>query len=342
MWEIRSKTSNIGAYNAPVLLKGWQMLVSLSSLSLQPCHNILLSKSEEILGAAVKYEKLAKRFSKKRAFITGAAGGLGLAFAKALAGDGWTVGITDVDGDALDRAVTELSAAGGVVHAFKFDVSDFEQYSAVAAEFLNKTGGIDVLINNAGIGCGGNFEELSIELWKKVMDINLMGPIYGCKLFIPAMKAQKSGHIVNLASAAAVAHPPQTSPYNVSKAAMVGLTESLFNELVEFNITASVFMPSFIRTNIGTNTIGTPTVKARAVVAVAKSNLTSDWAVNEVFRGIEAGKIYTVRPALIQSLWLFKRLCPETYMRVIADYTRKMSAQLDASAARRAAKESSH
>jgi NAD(P)-dependent dehydrogenase (short-subunit alcohol dehydrogenase family) len=290
----------------------------------------------------VKYEKLAKRFAKKRAFITGAAGGLGLAFAKALACDGWTVGITDVDGDALERAVTDVSASGGIVYGFKSDVSDFEQYSAVAAEFLNKAGGIDLLINNAGIGCGGNIEEISIELWTKVLNINLMGPIYGCKLFVPVMKAQKSGHIVNLASAAAVAHPPQTSPYNVSKAAMIGLTESLFNELVEFNITASVFMPSFIRTNIGTNTIGTPAVKARAVVAVSKSTLTSEWAVNEVLRAIEAGKIYTVRPLLIQSLWLFKRLCPETSMRFIANYTRKMSAQLDAAAARRSAKESLH
>lgn len=297
---------------------------------------------ESILGGVVKYEKLAKRFAKKRAFITGAAAGLGLAFAKALAGDGWTVGITDVDGDGLAKAATELSAAGGVVHAYKFDVSDFEQYSAVAAEFLSKTGGIDLLINNAGIGCGGKIDELPIELWKKVMDINLMGPVYGCKLFVPAMKAQKSGHIVNLASAAAVAHPPQTSPYNVSKAAMVGLTESLYNELIEYNISTSVFMPSFIRTNIGTNTIGTPTIKARAVVAVSKSNLTAEWAVNEVFRAIEAGKVYTVRPAQIQFLWLFKRLCPETYMKVIADYTRKLSAQLDAAAARRAAKESSH
>jgi NAD(P)-dependent dehydrogenase (short-subunit alcohol dehydrogenase family) len=288
----------------------------------------------------VKYEKLARRFAKKRAFITGAASGLGLAFATALAKDGWTLGLTDVDGDALARAATELSTACGVVHIYKFDVSDFEQYSISAAEFLNSAGGIDLLINNAGIGCGGYFEDLSVELWKRVMDINLMGAIYGCKLFIPSMKAQKSGHIVNLASAAAVAHPPQTSPYNISKAGMVALTESLYNELTEFNITVSVFMPSFIRTNIGTSTIGTATVRARAVVAVSKSNLTPEWAVNEVFRAIEASKVYTVRPLLIQSLWLFKRLCPETFLRGIADYTRKMTAQLDA-AARRAAKNSS-
>ncbi len=290
----------------------------------------------------MKYEKLANRFAKKRAFITGAGSGLGFAFAMALSTDGWTIGITDIDSESLERVKAELSAAGGLIHSFRFDVSDFGQYSVAAADFLSRTGGIDLLINNAGIGCGGYLEDLSVELWKKVMDINLMGAIWGCKLFLPAMKSQKAGHIVNLASAAAVAHPPQTSPYNISKAGMVSLTESLYNEVKEFNITVSVFMPSFIRTNIGNNTIGAPAVKARAIVAVSKSDLTPEWAVNEVFRAIEAGRVYTVRPRLIQFLWLFKRLFPETFLKAIADYTRKMTAQLDAAALRRAAKNQSH
>ena len=284
----------------------------------------------------MQYPRLAAKLPKKRAFITGAANGLGLAFARALANDGWTLGIADRDEIALARVAEEFTSKGVTVSSFCFDVSDFDAFREAAAGFLQAHSGIDLLINNAGIGCGGFLEDISIEDWRKVMDVNVMGAIHGCKLFLASMKANNCGHILNLASAAAIVAPPRSSPYNISKTAMVALSESLHSELIDFNITTSVFMPSFIRTEIGNGTIGDPMIKERAMVAVSESKLSAEWAVHQALAATEAGKFYIVLPTEIRVLWLFKRLCPRTFLKFIADWAKKRSIALDEAAKSRA------
>lgn len=279
----------------------------------------------------MKYPQLAKRLPAKRAFITGAASGLGFAFSQALAQDGWTLGLTDVNERLLNEAAVKLRASGATVSSYCFDVSNFDAYAAAAQSFLETYSGVDVLINNAGIGCGGYLESISVEDWHRVIDINLMGSVYGCKLFLPAMKRDNNGHILNLASAAAIAEGPQCSPYNISKAGVVALSESMSSELVDFNIGITVFMPSFIRTNIGDATIGDPGVRDRAKAAVSGSALSAEWAVDQALRGVDAKKFYVVLPAEIKFLWLFKRLFPEPYLRFVATWAKKRSEQFDRS-----------
>ena len=125
---------------------------------------------------------------KKRAFITGAASGLGRALALELAGDGWTIGMADINPKELEEAAAAVKQQGGHTLVFPLDVSDKDQYAKVAAAFLEQAGGIDLLFNNAGVGDGSPFEEYSLDNYEWMVGINQMGVVYGCYYFIPAMK----------------------------------------------------------------------------------------------------------------------------------------------------------
>ena len=171
--------------------------------------------------------QLTKTYPKKRAFITGAASGLGKALALHLATDGWTIGITDLYQDRLDITKQEIEKRGGKAQTYVFDVSKKEAYAKVAEDFLLTNGGIDLLINNAGVGDGGAFHEYALEHWDWMISINQMGVVYGCFHFINTFRKQQSGHIINVASAAAYSNAPRMATYSASKAAVYSLSETL-------------------------------------------------------------------------------------------------------------------
>src|SRR5271170_3631904 len=175
--------------------------------------------------------RLSERYPKKRAFITGAGSGLGLAFAKELACNGWTIALTDLHQHLLDEAATIVRSSGGTPFTYKFDVTQYEAFQKAINSFVKSTGGIDLGINNAGVGCAGFIDQQPIEIFRKVIDINLMGVVNGCHLFVPTMVQQKSGHILNVASAAAFAAAPRMAAYNISKAGVLALSETLRAEL---------------------------------------------------------------------------------------------------------------
>jgi short-subunit dehydrogenase len=283
------------------------------------------------LETSLKYHRLAARLPKKRAFITGAASGLGYEFARELAADGWTLGLADRNCSALGQACGNLSAAftRATIRKFCFDVTDFAAYENAATQFLTEYGGVDVLINNAGIGCVGSIESIALDDFRRAVDINLLGPVHGCKLFVPSMKAQTAGHIINLASAAAIVQTPEAGPYNITKAGVVALSETLHGELSSFGVKISVFMPSFIRTEIGANTIGDPIVQIRARKAVSRSNISAEEAVQAALVAVDNGKFYIVLPAEIRFLWLYKRFLPEAFLKFVASWAKKRAAKLD-------------
>ena len=200
--------------------------------------------------------QITKKYSQKRAFITGAASGLGKAFAVHLAQDGWTVGMTDLNDDRLQKVKNEIEALGGKAYVFVFDVTDKMAYERVVEEYLLQVGGIDLLINNAGVGDGGAFGDYSLENWEWMTRINLFGVVYGCHYFIKRFYKQKSGHIINIASAAGIANGPYMSPYNATKAAVISLSNTLRYESRPYNIDISVVMPTFFKTNIMENARG--------------------------------------------------------------------------------------
>lgn len=197
-------------------------------------------------------------FKGKTAVLTGAGSGFGLECARIAAHNGMNVVLVDVQKDALDAAKTELEATGTQVMARLVDVSNAAQMQALANDVQQQFGAPHFVFNNAGVASGGLLWENSEADWQWVLGVNLYGVIHGVRLFTPMMlaAAQKDssyrGHIVNTASMAGLLTPPNMGVYNVSKHAVVALTETLYQDLklVTDQISASVLCPYFVPTGI--------------------------------------------------------------------------------------------
>ena len=197
-------------------------------------------------------------FKGKTAVITGAGSGFGLACARIGASLGMQLVLIDVQQDALDTASAELQTAGAQTLAFRLDVSDAAQMEAMAESVKAQWGAPHLVFNNAGVGSGGLIWENTVKDWEWVLGVNVMGVVHGVRLFTPMMleaaaqDAAWQGHIVNTASMAGLLNPPNMGVYNVSKHAVVALSETLYQDLslVTGQIGASVLCPYFVDTGI--------------------------------------------------------------------------------------------
>jgi len=201
---------------------------------------------------------MIQEFAGKTAVLTGAGSGFGLECARIAARRGMRVVLVDVQQDALDKAAAELQQAGAEVLARRVDVSDADQMQALADAVAERFGAPHFVFNNAGVGSGGLVWENSLADWQWVLGVNLWGVVHGVRLFTPMMLAAAKadpawrGHIVNTASMAGLLTPPNMGIYNVSKHAVVALTETLHQDLalVTEQIGASVLCPYFVPTGI--------------------------------------------------------------------------------------------
>lgn len=231
-------------------------------------------------------------FQNKVAVITGAASGFGREFALLAAQRGMKLVLADVQDAALQAFADELRASGVAVHAQVADVRHAEQVQALADACMREFGTLHLLFNNAGVGSGGLIWENSIADWEWVLGVNLWGVIHGVRIFTPLMlalaKADPSyqGHIVNTASMAGLLNAPTMGVYNVSKHAVVSLSETLYQDLqlVQAPIGASVLCPYFVPTGISQShknrpedvkSQGTPTVSQRASQAMTEKAVSS-------------------------------------------------------------------
>jgi NAD(P)-dependent dehydrogenase (short-subunit alcohol dehydrogenase family) len=197
-------------------------------------------------------------FKGKTAVLTGAGSGFGLECARIGAKLGMNLVLVDVQQDALDKATAEIEATGVRVLSRKVDVSDQAQMEALAADVQKTFGAPHFVFNNAGVGSGGLIWENSVKDWEWVLGVNLWGVVHGVRLFTPMMLAAAKadpawrGHIVNTASMAGLLTPPNMGIYNVSKHAVVSLTETLYQDLklVSDQLSASVLCPYFVPTGI--------------------------------------------------------------------------------------------
>ncbi len=197
-------------------------------------------------------------FAGKTAVLTGAGSGFGLECARIGARLGMNLVLVDVQQDALDAAAAEMQAAGSQVLARKVDVSNAAQMEQLAADVQQRFGAPHLVFNNAGVGAGGLVWENSVKDWEWVLGVNLWGVVHGVRLFTPMMLAAAKadpawrGHIVNTASMAGLLNAPNMGIYNVSKHAVVSLSETLYQDLslVTDQIGASVLCPFFVPTGI--------------------------------------------------------------------------------------------
>ncbi|MBA4112332.1 MAG: hypothetical protein C0492_03035 [Verminephrobacter sp.] len=252
-------------------------------------------------------------FKGKTAVLTGAGSGFGLECARIGARLGMNLVLVDVQQDALDAAATEMRAAGAQVLAQRVDVSDAAQMEQLGAAVLERFGAPHLVFNNAGVGAGGLVWENSVKDWEWVLGVNLMGVVHGVRVFTPMMldAAKKDpawrGHIVNTASMAGLLAPPNMGIYNVSKHAVVSLSETLYQDLslVTDQVSASVLCPYFVATGIndshrnrpGELASGKPTKSqliGQAMIgkAVSSGKVTAAEVAQKVFDAVAAGQFY--------------------------------------------------
>ena len=198
--------------------------------------------------------QLAKRIQGRVVAITGAARGIGLATAAALHRRGANVVIGDIDESAVLHAAAAL---GPDVEAVRLDITDEQSFAAFLARTEERFGPLDVLINNAGIMPIGPFLDETTALSKRVLDINVAGPMIGMRAALPGMIARGQGHVVNVASIAGTAPVPGGLSYAASKAAVISMTESARVEFAKSGVSFTCVMPSFTNTELIAGTVGT-------------------------------------------------------------------------------------
>lgn len=210
-----------------------------------------------------------------RVLVTGAAGGLGAALVAAFHGRGDDVLGTDVTAGAQLR----------------LDVTSDQDWAAARDWVQQHWGGLDLLVNNAGIAVGGRIDVCTIAEWQRATEVNLLGVARGCHTFAPVFKQQRSGRILNIASLAGLVHPPSMAAYNAVKAGVVALSETLAHELAPYGVGCSVVCPSYFRTGIAQAMHGTD-VETGAKIAelVERSDLTADDIAAAVLAGLDAGE----------------------------------------------------
>ena len=206
-----------------------------------------------------------KDFEGQVAFVTGAASGIGFGIAKAFAANGMKVMMADIEEESLANAVAQLRETNGTVEGVICDVSDVGAVRAAADKTIETFGKVHVLVNNAGVGGGGETGSIPLEDWKWVVDVNLMGVVYGCETFVPLMKEHgEGGFIVNTASLAGQMGMAGMGPYNATKFAVVGYTESMNAELAPHGIGAAALCPGFVKTRINESRRNHPDAAARS------------------------------------------------------------------------------
>jgi NAD(P)-dependent dehydrogenase (short-subunit alcohol dehydrogenase family) len=193
-----------------------------------------------------------REFVGKTAFVTGGAAGIGLALGRAFAQAGMKVMLADIETDALQAAVKSLQEISPDINGTICDVAEAESVERAAQAAFEAFGNVHVVCNNAGVAAGGGIDHISLDNWRWVIDVNLMGVLHGIKSFLPHIRAHgEGGHIVNTASMAGMDGGLGFSPYTASKFAVVGMSEGLSQQLEPFGIGVSVLCPSFVRTGIG-------------------------------------------------------------------------------------------
>ena len=188
----------------------------------------------------------------KTAFVTGGASGIGLALGRAFAEAGMKVMLADVEAGALAAAVKSLHNVGPEVRGVVCDVADSSSVEDAAKASHEAFGNVHVVCNNAGVAAGGGIDHISLDNWRWVLDVNLMGVLHGIRSFLPHIRQHgEGGHIVNTASMAGMNNGMGFSPYAASKFAVVAMSEGLAAQLKPLGIGVSVLCPSYVRTGIG-------------------------------------------------------------------------------------------
>ena len=268
-----------------------------------------------------------KRSHRADAVITGAGSGIGAAFAAELARRGGRVVCSDVDEVSARATADAVNTAGGQAIPLRCDVSQLQDVAALAERAQTWFGGPPTLaINNAGVGAGGlPIGETGLDDWHWVLDINLWGPIHGCHVFAPILRDANYGGIINVASAAAFGAAPGMAAYNVSKAGVLSLSETLAAELSGTGVNVTVLCPTFVKTNI----VEAGRISQRSSQLAGRLMRWTGFSPERVARmcldTLDRGGLYCMPQPDARIGWGIKRFTPTVYTRAVGLTTRVTS-----------------
>lgn len=271
---------------------------------------------------------MLERLAGKRALITGATSGLGEALALGLAADGWRVVVTGRSPAKVERTAEAVSRAGGTPLPLVLEVTEVRDFENAADAVQRAWGGIDLLVNNAGIAGAGRIDELTLDAWERVLRTNLWSAIYGCRTFAPLLRRQGGGHIVNVASAAGVLCAPEMSNYSVSKAGIVALSETLHVELAPDHVGVTVVVPGIFQSDIlSDEKLAQAGGQGRMLTGIRgkqrETASTSAHVAAHVVACVEKRRLFCLPHADMRVAWWLKRMFPELNRRVIGHLARK-------------------
>jgi len=253
---------------------------------------------------------------KPRAVVTGAAGGLGRAIALELAGRSARVVVSDIDEAGAEETRRLVDAAGGEAHVVLCDVARSEEVERLLEDSLRAMGGVDLMVNNAGVAVSGKMGDVPLRDWEWVVSINLWGVIYGCHVFAPYFREQKSGHFLNVASAAGLLSSPGMGPYNVTKAGVVALSETIAPELKVDGVGVTVLCPMFFRTAIfdsARNHLDDTQAMGTIERLMDRSRIQAPEVAHIAIEACARDRVYAVPHASGRFMWRVKRALPEVF-----------------------------
>ncbi|MGD9721272.1 MAG: SDR family NAD(P)-dependent oxidoreductase [Pirellulales bacterium] len=257
---------------------------------------------------------------RQSAIVTGTASGLGRALALRLAASGWQIALCDVDAEGNAETARLVDAAGGLARIEQLDVALPGDWQALSDRLRGEWPQLDLLVNNAGIGPLGNVGVFPLDQWHKTIDVNLYGTILGCHTLLDWLRANPRGaHIINVASFAAIAPSPAMAAYNVSKAGVVALSETLYGELRTSRVGVTVVCPMHFPSRI---LAASPHFDQQRFEmmreSTERSTLTAEFVADVALRAMRRKELYAIPGRRARWYWWLRRLTPVRFLNGLA------------------------
>jgi NAD(P)-dependent dehydrogenase (short-subunit alcohol dehydrogenase family) len=267
-------------------------------------------------------QKLAARYPQKRILITGATSGLGEALALQFAGAGFRVAVASRNPQKVAATVQRVDQAGGQGLEITLDVTREQDFQDAVKAVEESWGGLDILVNNAGVLTAGKVQDVDIDVWRQSLDTDLWSVIHGCKQFLPLLVKSGGGHIVNVASAAGLVSGPDLATYNVAKAGVISLSETLKVELADQNIDVTVSCPTVFKSHLldkeGHEGDVVEGVTAKGLEHDMEStSVSSESIASSLVEAMARRRLYDTPQWDAKLTWLSARMLPETFRKII-------------------------
>jgi NAD(P)-dependent dehydrogenase (short-subunit alcohol dehydrogenase family) len=262
-----------------------------------------------------------EQFENAVAIVTGGAMGLGEALCEELGRHGATVVVADIDGDAAVQLAERLQERGAQAVASRVDVADEPEVAKLIERTVAEYGRVDYMINNAGIAIGGDSRDLSMQQWRRVIDVDLLGVLYGTVHAYQVMARQGHGHIVNISSLSGLIPQPGNVPYCTSKHGIVGLSLSLRAEGAGLGVKVSAACPGDMKTKIYDNMVVVNMPRERVTTLSRRTHylmpqMSAQAAARAILRGVDRNRPLIVFPFAVQAIWHLYRRFPGLLYRI--------------------------